>query len=111
MTRQQILFRCLVLLELGKLGEYRTLEEIIIDTMQSLGFTNHGRKIVSNIQVRKIFPMLMEWNRTLRDMKYKRCVLKSMYWRCDTKKEYAEEIPKQLEKFKYESTKDEEDFI
>ena len=111
MTRQQILFRCLVLLEFEKLREYRTLEEIIIDTMEYLGFTNHGRKTVSNTQVRRIFPMLMEWDRTIRDKKYKKCVLKSMYWRCDAKKEYTGNIPKQLEKFKYTPTRDEEDFI
>lgn len=111
MTRQQILFRCLILLELEKLKDYHSLEEIIIDTMEYLGFTNRGRNTVSNIQVRRIFPMLMEWDRTIKDIKYKKCVLKAMYWRCDSKKEFMGEIPKQLEKFKYKTIKDDEDFI
>ena len=112
MTRQEILFRCLILIEFEELGEHITFEETIVDTMEYLGFTTHGRNTVSDTQVRKIFPMLLEWDYRIRDIKFKKCVLKSMYWRCGAKKEYIGKIPKQLEKFKYKPIKKgEEDFI
>lgn len=111
MTRQQILFRCLILIEFKELSEHSTLEETIVETMEYLGFTTRGQNIVSDNQVRKIFPMLLNWDYRIRDIKYKRCVLKAMYWRCGTKKEYIGEIPKRLEKFKYTPTRNGEDFI